>query len=116
MLRESLVPLVLTAAAWGEPVESLPWLDAPKAYAPQAARTDLAAWGALRDDAALSESGKSLFELPFDAQHGRLLVSARAHGCLDDMIDLVSVPSVGRPPFVVGEELGVDEDLRLGGL
>jgi ATP-dependent helicase HrpB len=112
--RESLVPLVLTAAAWGEQVESLPLLDAPKPYALEAARIDLAAWGALRDDA-LSESGRSLFELPIDAQHARLLVAARAHGCLDDMIDLVSVLSVGRPPFVAGEQLGVDEDLRLAG-
>ncbi len=113
--RESLVPLVLTAAAWGEQVEALPLLDAPKPYALEAARVDLAAWGALRDDAALSDSGKSLFELPIDAQHARLLVTARAHGCLDDMIDLVSVLSVGRPPFVPGEQLGVDEDLRLAG-
>jgi ATP-dependent helicase HrpB len=112
--RESLVPLVLTAAAWGERVESLALLDPPKPYALEAARADLAAWGALRDDA-LSESGRSLFELPIDAQHARLLVAAREHGCLDDMIDLVSVLSVGRPAFVAGEQLGVDEDLRLAG-
>jgi ATP-dependent helicase HrpB len=115
MYRESLVPLVLTAAAWGERVESLALLDPPKPYALEAAREDLAAWGALQGEAALSASGKSLFELPIEPAHARLLIAARADGCLDDMIDLVSVLAVGRPLFVPGEQLGLDEDLRLAG-
>ena len=77
--RESLVPLVLTAAAWGERVEDLPLLDAPKAYALEAARTELARWGALQGPAALSDSGRALFALPIDPAHARLLVAARAH-------------------------------------
>jgi ATP-dependent helicase HrpB len=114
--RESLVPLVLTAAAWGKSVEQLPLLDPPKAHALLAARADLAAWGALAGDAALSASGQSLFALPIDAQHARLLVAARAHDCLDAMIDLVSVLSVGKPLFLPGEaELGLEEDLRHAG-
>ncbi|MET0339735.1 MAG: helicase-related protein [Polyangiales bacterium] len=114
--RESLVPLVLTAAAWGEAVEALPLLDAPKPYALEAARSDLIAWGALVGDTALSESGRGLFALPIDPRHARLLIAARAHGCLEDMIDLVSVLSVGRPLFLPGErDLGLAEDLRLAG-
>lgn len=114
--RESLVPLVLTAAAWGKRVEELPLLDPPKPYALEAAREDLRAWGALQSDVALSASGQGLFELPIDPAHARLLVEARAAGCLDDMIDLVSVLSVGRPLFVEGHgDLGIDDDLRLGG-
>ena len=113
--RESLVPLVLTAAAWGQRVEALPLLDAPKAYALEAARADLAAWGALQGDAALSDCGQGLFELPIDPAHARLLLEARREGCLDDMIDLVAVLSVGRPLFVDGPDLGVDDDLRLAG-
>ena len=115
--RESLVPLVLTAAAWGERVEDLALLDAPKPYALAAAREELASWGALDGDAALSERGRRLFVLPIDPQHARLLVAAHEHGCVDDMIDLVSVLSVGRPLFGLGAasapELG--EDLRAGG-
>jgi ATP-dependent helicase HrpB len=114
--RESLVPLVLTAAAWGRSVEQLPLLDPPKAYALAAARADLASWGALAGEAALSESGRSLFALPIDPQHARLLIAARAHDCLDAMIDLVSVLSVQRPLFVPGEtELGLADDLRHAG-
>jgi ATP-dependent helicase HrpB len=115
--RESLVPLVLMAAAWGEPVETLPLLDAPKPYALQAARADLAAWGALQGDAALSDSGRELFALPIEPLHARLLVAARKHDCVEDMLDLVSVLSVGRPLFGTGRsmDLAPDEDLRAQG-
>jgi ATP-dependent helicase HrpB len=113
--RESLVPLVLTAAAWGQRVEALPLLDAPKPYALEAARADLEAWGALQGDTGLSDCGQGLFELPIDPAHARLLLAARREGCLDDMIDLVAVLSVGRPLFIEGPELGVDDDLRLAG-
>jgi ATP-dependent helicase HrpB len=97
--RESLVPLVLTTAAWGERAEDLPWLDPPKPYALDAARAELRAWGALDGEAALSTSGRGLFALPIDPAHGRLLLEARRHDCLADMIDLVAVLSVGRPLF-----------------
>jgi ATP-dependent helicase HrpB len=115
--RGSLVPLVLTAAAWGKRVESLPLLDAPRPYALEAARVDLRAWGALRGDAELSACGLDLFALPIDARHARLLVEARREACLEDMIDLVAVLSVGRPLFASGvrPELGIDADLRLAG-
>jgi len=117
--RASLVPLVLTAAAWGQRVEALPLLDAPKPYALEAARVDLRAWGALHGDAALSPCGLELFALPIDPQHARLLVEARREGCLDDMIDLVAVLSVGRPLFGSSSpgssELGIADDFRLAG-
>ncbi len=103
--RESIVPLVMAAAAWGERVEDLPLLDPPKPYAIEAARVDLAAWGALAGDAALSENGRSLFALPIDPPHARLLVEARARACLDAAIDLVSALAVGRPLFVSGTPL-----------
>jgi HrpA-like RNA helicase len=114
--RESLVPLVLGAAAWGARVEELPWLDAPKPYALAAARADLAAWGAVDERGALSEGGRALYALPLEPLHGRLLLSARREGCLEDMIDLVATLSVGRPLFATG---GIDqdapEDLRSAG-
>jgi ATP-dependent helicase HrpB len=114
--RESLLPLLLTAAAWGARVEELPLLDAPKPYALQAARAELSAWGALAGDAALTERGRDLFALPLSPQHARLLLAAREHGCVEDMIDLVSVLSVARPLFVdVRLDLAADEDLRAAG-
>jgi ATP-dependent helicase HrpB len=115
--RESLVSLVLTAAAWGKSVESLALLDAPKAYALQAARSELEAWGALEGDAGLSACGQDLFALPIAPQHARLLLEARREGCLEDMIDLVAVLSVGRPLFLPSSpsQLGIQDDLRLRG-
>ena len=113
--RESLVPLVLTAAAWGHTPEALPLLDAPKPYALEAARAELRAWGALDAASGLSELGRGLFALPVDPAHARLLVQAREHGCLDDMLDLVAVLSVGRPLFEASPELAPDDDLRAAG-
>jgi len=100
--RESLVPLLLAAAAWNAEPEQLPFLDPPKPYALAAARADLKAWGALAADGTLSPSGRDLFTQPVEPLHARLLLSAREHGCLEDMLDLVAVLSVGRPLFLPG--------------
>jgi ATP-dependent helicase HrpB len=117
--RESLVSLVLSAAAWGKRVEELPLLDPPKPYALEAARVDLHAWGALEGAAELSACGRALFALPIAPGHARLLVEARREGCLDDMIDLVAVLAVGRPLFgsspQAGSELARHDDVRLAG-
>lgn len=114
--RESLVPLVLSAAAWGERVEDLPLLDAPKPYALEAARTDLEAWKALASDGTLTDGGQALFALPIDAPLGRLLAETKRAGCLDDGIDLVAALAAGRPIFLPGPAPSdPHEDLRLAG-
>lgn len=100
--RESLVPLVLAAAACGARVEGLPFLDAPHAHAVESATDELRALGAIEADGALSTRGRALFGLPLDAPHGRLLVEAEQTGALDDAIDLVSALAVGRPLFRPG--------------
>lgn len=101
MYRESLVPLLLAAAANQADVDTLPFLDPPKPYALDAARGELRALGAL-DDGALTERGRALFHLPLDAALGRLLVEAEGTSVLDDMIDLVAVLAVDRPLFAPG--------------
>lgn len=114
--RESLATLLLSAAAWGVPLDSLPLLDAPKPYALDAARADLRAWGAIDDRGAIRSEGRDLFALPVDPHYARLLVAARAHGCLDAMIDLVAVLSVGRPLFAaMREDISHDADVRSAG-
>ncbi len=114
--RESLVPLLMGAAAWGAPLDTLPLLDAPRPYAVEAARLDLEAWGALDRTGSLSEGGRGLFALPVDPLHARLLVTARREGCLDDMIDLVAALSVGRPLFARAPmDLSGEDDLRADG-
>lgn len=114
--RAPLVSMLLTAAAWGQAVEALPLLDAPKPQALEAARAQLHAWGALQAAAELSDTGRHLFELPVEPAHARLLVEARKQDCLDDMIDLVAVLSVDRSVFEQGSrELPPDDDLRATG-
>lgn len=112
--RESLVPLVLGAAACGERAETLPFLDPPKDHALETAREELHALGALDAEGNLTARGRDVFGLPLDAHLGRLLVEAKARGTLDDAIDLVAALGVGRPLFVAasGAPRDDDEDLR----
>ncbi len=112
--RESLVPLVLAAAACGAAVETLPFLDPPRPHAMETARRQLEALGALDAGGRISERGGELFGLPLDAPLGRLLVEARARhdeapGLLEEVIDLVSVLAVGRP-LLTGPLRGEDDE------
>jgi len=109
--RESLVPLVIAAAACGARPGDLPFLDPAKDHALAAATDELTALGALREDG-LTDTGRELFGLPLDVPLGRLLVEARRTGALEDAVDLVSVLAVGRPLFAHGVS---DEDLRVDG-
>ena len=94
--RESLVSLVLGAAACGQTVESLPFIDPPKQHAVEAAGQELAALGALTAESGLNDVGRALFGLPLDAPLGRLLLGARDTPCMGPVVDLVSLLATGR--------------------
>lgn len=99
--RESLVPLVLGAAAAGRSVEALDFLDAPKAHAVEAAREELRLLGAIDDDG-ITPIGEGLHGLPLDAPLGRLLLEARRSddaALLQDAVDLVAALAAGRRLF-----------------
>lgn len=103
--RESLVPLLLAAAAQGELCDDLPFTDAPKTHAIETSRAYLESLGALETDGTITDRGKRLFGLPLNAELGRWLVEAEERdaetpGLLADMIDLVAALSVDR--IVVG--------------
>ncbi len=110
--RESLVPLVLGAAACRAHPTALPFLDAPKPHALEIAIAELSALGAVAEDASLTETGRQLFGLPLDAPLGRLLVEARRTGALEDAVDLVAVLAVGRPLFARDRPDDPADDLR----
>ena len=101
--RESLVPLVLAAAAAGQPsVEALPFLDPPKEHALATAREELRALGALEEGGELSALGRELHGLPLDPHLGRLLLEARRAGdadLLQDAVDLVAALATDRAIF-----------------
>ncbi len=114
--RESLVPLVLSAAACGARVTGLPFLDPPHDHAVETATAELRSLGAIDDDSGLTTRGRSLFGLPLDPPHGRLLVEAQQTGALEDAIDLVAALAVGRPLFRHGFQTDDPrDDLREGG-
>lgn len=103
--RESLVPLLLAAAACDAPITRLPFLDPPAAHALASARDELTALGALDPDAPearLTPRGHALFGLPLDPPHGRLLIEAATTGALDDAIDLIAALAIDRPLFRPG--------------
>ncbi|MEQ9322565.1 MAG: helicase-related protein, partial [Polyangiaceae bacterium] len=115
--RESLLPLVLAAAACDARVTALPFLDAPADYAIEAAQNEARALGALDDREAITTTGRALFGLPLDAPLGRLLVEARQRGTLEDAVDLVAALGVGRPLFSrpPGSDADDPDDLRHAG-
>jgi len=78
MHRESLVPLVLAAAACD--AEDLPFYDPPKDYALAAAREELEALGALDVAGRITDRGARLFAMPTDAWLGRLLAECHGRG------------------------------------
>ena len=113
--RESLVPLVLGAAACRAHPAALPFLDRPKPHALEAAIAELRALGAVAEDASLTGTGRALFGLPLDAPLGRLLVEARRTGAFEDAVDLVAVLAVGRPLFAGERPADPADDLRAEG-
>jgi ATP-dependent helicase HrpB len=112
--RESLVPMVLAAAACGADAASLPFLDRPMEFALEAAQEELRALSALDSGNDITERGRKLFGMPLDPHLGRLLIEAQATGNIADAIDLVSVLAVGRSLFNRRrhqDDLAGDDDL-----
>ena len=109
--RESLVPLLLAAAACDARVESRSFLDPPRPCAVAAAAEELRALGALDSQGQPTPRGRRLFGLPLDAHQGRLLVEAEHTGALEDAIDLVAVLATGRRLLAGGpaEDAAPDE-------
>jgi ATP-dependent helicase HrpB len=111
--RESLVPLVLAAAAAGHPLLDLPFLDTPPEHAVQTARAHLLSLDAIDTSHAITERGRRLFGMPLDASHGRLLIEGESRNMASRMVDLVAVLSMGRDLFEAGPR--TDDDLRAAG-
>jgi ATP-dependent helicase HrpB len=109
--RESLVPLVLAAAACGHPKLDLPFLDPLKDHAVDAAREDLRLLGAIDEDGALTPTGEHLFGMPLDPAMGRLLIEGRDTAEAADVVDLVAALTTPRRLFLA-RPLNPDDDLR----
>ncbi len=101
--RDSLIPLVLAAAACGADIRSLSFLDPPKDYALEAATRELEALRAVEcsgegGGVRISARGRRLFSIPLDPPLANLLIEADKLGCLGEAIDLAAVLATMRPP------------------
>jgi ATP-dependent helicase HrpB len=81
MVTADLAPLVLSLAQWGtaDP-DSLAWLDPPPEASVDAARSTLAALGALDEAGRITERGAKLAQLPLDPQGAATILFGAEHG------------------------------------
>jgi ATP-dependent helicase HrpA len=98
VLRASLAAVILRALSLNlGKVEDFPFLDAPNSRAIADGYGLLAELGAVDEDNALTAVGRELARLPLDPRVGRMLVAARAEGCLEQLLVIAAALSVQDP-------------------
>jgi ATP-dependent helicase HrpA len=98
LLRSSLAAVILRALSLNlGKVEDFPFLDPPSPRAIDDGYALLSELGAVDDGNALTDTGRELARLPLDPRVGRMLVAARAEGCLEQMLVIAAALSVQDP-------------------
>ena len=98
LLRSSLAAVILRAMSLGlGRIEEFPFLDPPPPRAVADGYALLDELGALDDAGALTGLGHELARLPLDPRIGRMLVAARAEGCLEQMLVIAAMLSAQDP-------------------
>ncbi len=98
VLRSSLAAVILRALSLNlGKVEDFPFLDAPNSRAIADGYALLAELGAVDEDNALTDLGRELARLPLDPRVGRMLIAARAEGCLEQLLVVAAALSVQDP-------------------
>ena len=98
VLRSSLAAVILRALSLNlGKVEDFPFLDAPNSRAIADGYALLAELGAVDEDNALTDLGRELARLPLDPRVGRMLIAARAEGCLEQLLVIAAALSVQDP-------------------
>ena len=98
LLRSSLASVILRAKSLGlEDVETFPFLDPPSPRAIADGYALLQELNAVDEDRALTEVGRELARLPLDPRITRMLVAARAEGCLEQVLIIAAALSVRDP-------------------
>jgi ATP-dependent helicase HrpA len=98
ILRTSLASVILRMAALelGE-ISAFPFLEAPTPRQVEDGYRSLFELGAIDEKRALTPLGRELARLPVDPRIGRMLVAAREHNCLCEMVILASALSIQDP-------------------
>jgi ATP-dependent helicase HrpA len=98
VLRSSLAAVILRALSLNlGKVEDFPFLDPPSPRAIADGYALLNELGAVDYENALTDTGRELARLPLDPRVGRMLVAARAEGCLEQMLVIAAALSVQDP-------------------
>ena len=98
VLRASLAAVILRALSLNlGKVEDFPFLDAPNSRAIADGYGLLAELGAVDDENRLTDVGRELARLPLDPRVGRMLIAARAEGCLEQLLVIAAALSVQDP-------------------
>jgi ATP-dependent helicase HrpA len=98
LLRSSLAAVILRAKSLGlDDVENFPFLDPPSPRAVTDGYGLLHELNAVDDDRSLTEVGRELARLPLDPRVARMLVAARAEGCLEQVLVIAAALSVQDP-------------------
>jgi ATP-dependent helicase HrpA len=98
LLRSSLAAVILRALSLGlGKVEWFPFLDPPSPRAISDGYALLGELGAVDDDNALTALGREIARLPVDPRVARMLVAARAEGCLEQMLVIAAALSIQDP-------------------
>jgi ATP-dependent helicase HrpA len=98
VLRSSLAAVILRALSLNlGKVEEFPFLDPPSPRAISDGYALLHELGAVDEENALTDTGRELARLPLDPRVGRMLVAARAEGCLEQLLVIAAALSVQDP-------------------
>jgi ATP-dependent helicase HrpA len=98
LLRSSLASVILRAKSLGlDDVENFPFLDPPSPRAIADGYGLLHELNAVDEHKALTGVGSELARLPLDPRVARMLVAARAEGCLDQVLVIAAALSVQDP-------------------
>jgi ATP-dependent helicase HrpA len=98
ILRSSLAGVILRMKGLGlGDVSAFPFVEAPSGRAIADGQQLLAELNAVDDNGALTEIGQQLSRLPLDPRVGRMILAARQHDCLTEMLLIASGLSVQDP-------------------
>ena len=98
LLRSSLAGVILRMKSLRLPeIEDFPFLDVPEGRRIRDGQQLLTELGALDERGRLSGIGKQLAHLPLDPRIGRMLIAAKDHGCLHEMLIIAGFLSVQDP-------------------
>ncbi len=98
LLRSSLASVILRAKSLGlDEVENFPFLDPPSPRAITDGYGLLQELNAVDEQKALTDIGRELARLPLDPRVARMLVAARAEGCLEQLLVIAAALSVQDP-------------------